>query len=30
MKKYEEGCGKGKKKNGDVWNMKEEILRGMW
>jgi hypothetical protein len=30
MMKDEEGCGKVKKKDGDVWNMKEEIWRGMW
>jgi hypothetical protein len=24
MKKDEEGCGKGKKKDGGVWNMNEE------
>ncbi len=30
MKKDEEGCGKGKKKDGGVWNMNEEILIGMW
>ncbi len=30
MKKDEEGCGKGKKKDGGVGNMNEERCREMW